>query len=89
MAYYKSSIENNEKVEFIHVSQDDSRRDATGWAASAGFPWLSVMKTKVRASGLHKYDSGTPSYALVDKNGKVLATSEKDCMRKIKELTGQ
>ncbi|BDS06718.1 hypothetical protein NT6N_17580 [Oceaniferula spumae] len=89
MKYYNSSIANNQKVEFIHVSQDDSKRDALGWAASANFPWLTVLSSKARSSGLGKLDAGTPSYVLIDKNGKVLATNEKACMAKIKELTGK
>lgn len=89
MDYYNKSIADNDKVEFIHVSQDDSRRNAFNWASSAKFPWLTVLKSKARTSGLGKFDSGTPSYALIDKDGKLLASDEKACMKKIKELTGE
>ena len=89
MGYYNRSIADNDKVEFIHISQDDSKKDAFNWAVSGKFPWLTVLQSKARSSGLGKFDSGTPSYALVDKDGKVLATDEMTCMKKIKELTGK
>lgn len=90
MKYYNASIADNDKVEFIHASKDDSKKDALGWASSASLPWLTVLSSKARSSGLAKYDPGTmPGYALIDKNGKVLATTERSCMEKIKELTGK
>ncbi|NWK57458.1 hypothetical protein HW115_17710 [Verrucomicrobiaceae bacterium N1E253] len=89
MEYYNKSIADNDKVEFLHVSQDDSRRDALNWARSAKFPWLTVLSSKSKTSGLAKYDSGTPSYILIDKDGNVLASDEKKCIKKIKELTGK
>ncbi len=87
MAFYNQYIADNPKAEFIHVSQDDSKKDAANWANSENFPWLTVLKSRTRTTGLHKFDSGTPSYALLDKYGKVLATSERECKKKIKELT--
>jgi len=47
-----------------------------------------VLNPQARASGLQRYDAGTPSYVLIDANGKILAATEKDCMKKIKVLTG-
>ena len=85
MKYYNSTIKDNAKLEFIHVSQDDDAKDAFGWTKSAKLPWLTVLKNKARSSGLGKFDSGTPSYALVDKNGKLLATGEKDVMEELQE----
>ena len=41
---------------------------------------LSHMKTTLKLA--------TPSYALIDENGKILACNEKACIKKIKELTG-
>ncbi len=87
MKYYNSTIKDNAKLEFIHVSQDDDKKKAFDWTKSAYLPWLTVLKNKARSSGLGKFDSGTPSYALVDKNGKILASGEKEVMEKVKELS--
>jgi len=88
--YYNTSIADNDKVEFIHASKDDDKKDALGWAKSAKLPWLTVLSSKIRSAGLAKLDGGgVPGYSLIDKNGKVLATNERDCMAKIKELTGK
>jgi hypothetical protein len=87
--YYNRSIVNNPQVEFIFVSQDAKLEDALKWALSAKHPWLTVLKPQARASGLQRYDAGTPSYLLIDANGKILATTEKGCMRRIRELTGR
>ena len=87
MKYYNEKIAGNSKVEFIHVSQDEDQEAALEWATQAKFPWLTVLLTKSEASGLNTYASGTPSYTLVTKHGRVLATTEKLAMEKIKELT--
>ena len=87
MKYFLGHISGNPKVEFIHVSQDEDTKDAIDWAKSAQFPWLTVPSAKIKAAGLDSYDGGTPSYALVNKHGRVLATTEEAAMAKIKELT--
>jgi len=87
--YYNKSIVNNSQVEFIHVSQNIKLADALEWASSARLPWLTVVNSQSRAAGLARYAHGTPSYALIDASGKVLAVSEKNCIKKIKELTGK
>lgn len=87
MKYFNEKITGNTKVEFIHVSQDEDIKDAIDWAKSAEFPWLTVTLANIKAAGLDAYDGGTPSYALVSKHGRVLATTEKGAMEKIKELT--
>ena len=89
MEYYNRSIVNNSQVEFIHVSQNKKLADALEWATSANLPWLTVVSSQSKAAGLARYAHGTPSYALIDASGKILAVSEKNCMKKIKELTGK
>ena len=89
MRYYNKSIVNNSQVEFIHVSQNVKLADALEWATSAKLPWLTVVNSQAKAAGLTRYAHGTPSYALIDASGKILAVSEKNCMKKIKELTGK
>ena len=89
MEYYNRSIVNNSQVEFIFVSQDAKLADALKWALEAKHPWLTVLNPQARASGIQRYDAGTPSYVLIDATGKILAATEKDCMRKIKALTGK
>lgn len=87
MEYFSEKIIGNAKVEFIHVSQDEDTKDAIDWAKSARFPWLTVTSTNIKAAGLDTYDGGTPSYALVSKHGRVLATTEENAIAKIKQLT--
>ncbi len=89
MEYYYKSIVNNPLVEFIFVSQDTDVSNALKWAVEAKHPWLTVLNPQARASGIQRYDCGTPGYVLIDGNGKVLAATEKDCMKKIKQLTGR
>lgn len=90
MKYYKKSIADNKDVEFVHISQDASRGDAQNWAKSVGFPWLTVLSSKARSTGLMSYFSGgVPSYVLIDKDGKALAKGKQASVAKIKELTGK
>lgn len=88
MAAYNKDIADNDKVEFIHVSMDDSKKDALNWAVNAKLPWLHVLKTKARGAGVMKFakGSGVPQYYLIDKNGAVLATNERDAFAKISAL---
>lgn len=83
---FNNQIKDNDKFEFLHVSQDSSKKDALGWAVQAKFPWLTVLKSKTRTTGLHKFDSGTPSYALIDKGGNLIESDEKKIIAKLKEL---
>ncbi len=87
MKYYHEKIAKNDKVEFIHVSQDEDTKDAIDWAQDSKFPWLTLTSTHISPAGLDAYDGGTPSYALVSKHGRVVATTEKEVIEKIKQLT--
>jgi len=58
------------------------------WAVDAKHPWLTVLNPQARASGLQRFDAGTPSYILIDASGKILESTEKGCMKRIKKLTG-
>lgn len=88
MAAYNEHIANNDKVEFIHVSKDDSKKDALNWATAANLPWLTVLDSKARSAGMLAYDQGgMPQYYLIAKNGEVLASKEQEAFAKIKNLT--
>lgn len=88
METYNSKIANNDKAELVHVSLDDDKKDAVNWAKSVNFPWPTVLSNKQRSSGLMQYAGrGVPHYALIDKNGKQLATGKQACLQKIEELT--
>ena len=89
MAAYKQNIADNDKVEFIQVSMDDSKKDALDWAVDAKLPWLHVLKSKARGAGMMKFaeGDGVPQYYLIDKDGKVLASDEREAFAKIAELT--
>ncbi len=89
MAAYNKHIADNDKAEFIHVSMDDSKKDALNWAKNAKLPWLHVLNSKARSAGMMKFaqGSGVPQYYLIDKEGKLLASGESAAFAKIKELT--
>ena len=89
MAAYNQHIADNDKVEFIHVSMDDDKKDALNWAVKAKLPWLHVLNSKARSSGMMKFakGDGVPQYYLIDKEGKTLASGERAAFAKIAELT--
>ena len=89
MAAYNQRIANNDKVEFIHVSMDNSKKDALDWAVKARLPWLHVLNSNARGAGMMKFaqGEGVPQYYLIDKDGQLLATGEGAAFAKIAELT--
>lgn len=88
MDAYNKNIASNNKVEFIHVSMDEDKKDALNWASSAKLPWLHVLNSKARGAGMLAYDQGgVPQYHLISKNGEVLASGKAAAMAKIAELT--
>ena len=90
MKQYKSDIENNEKVEFIHASLDSDEDSAEKWAAQEQFPWLTVLHKDFKRSGLDKFSpKGVPHYILVDRNGEQVAVGKSGSFNKIKELTAK
>jgi len=85
---YKEAIENNPKVEFIHVSRDQDEGSAASWAAEAGFTWLTVLHRDAERSGLLEYRSANsvPHYVLVDADGNAVANGSAAAFAKIREL---
>ena len=90
MEKYKTNIAGNSKVEFIHISQDQSEDAAEEWAAKEGFPWLTVLPKDVERSKLleFKTTNSVPHYVMVDREGNLLANSSSEVFAKIDELTG-
>ncbi len=87
MDAYNKHIASNPKVEFIHVSMDDSRKKARKWAKSAKFPWLHVLQSKAKKTGLLTYAKGfVPQYCLIDKDGKVITEGKMAAFAKIRQL---
>ena len=87
MKYFFSDIFKNPQVEFIHVSQDEDLESALEWAKTAKFPWLTVTSKDAALAKLDIYGTETPSYALISKHCRVLATTEEAAKAKLKELT--
>lgn len=88
MDAYNKHIAANKQVEFIHVSMDDDKAEALDWAKKAKLPWLHILHSELRATGMQAYDQGgVPQYYLIDKNGRILASNEMQAFEKIKELT--
>lgn len=72
----------------IHVSRDRDEDAAEEWAASNGFPWLTVLPGDVERSDLLDYRSANsvPHYSLRDKDGKEIANGSAAIFSKLKEL---
>jgi Thioredoxin-like len=85
---YKEAIANNPKVEFIHVSQDSSEDAAEEWAATAAFPWLTVIPGDVERSDLLEFKTANsvPHYVMLDAAGNKVANSSAEVFSKIAEL---
>jgi len=88
---YKEVIENNPKVEFIHISRDRDDSAATSWAADVGFPWLTVLPRDAERSGLLEYRTANsvPHYVLVDADGNSVANGASAAFAKISELSAE
>lgn len=85
---YKKSIEKNDKVAFVHVSQDYESKDAEKWAAKEKFPWLTVLPENYQGSGLRGYyaEAIVPFYTMLDAEGKEVARGADAIFAKIGEL---
>ncbi len=90
MERFAKEVAGNSRVEFIHVSRDQSEDRAEEWAAQEEFPWLTVLPGDVERSGLLEYHTRevVPFYALVDGDGKELATGSTDVFAKLSSLAG-
>lgn len=84
---YNSVIRPDPNFEVIHVSADLNVRDAEQWARANGLIWPTVQNVDREASGLLPYSSGlTPSYTLIDGQGRVLATTGAACVKEMRRL---
>ena len=87
MESYKKHIANNPKVAMIHFSYDEDVAEATKWAKKEGFPWLTVLEPKHKASDLEKFAGEfVPEYLLISHEGKVLAKGKDECFEKISAM---
>jgi hypothetical protein len=86
---YNKTIAGNSKVAMVHVSLERQEGLAEVWAAKEGFPWLTILPKNVKSSGLMDYKKTgfVPEYALIDKNGKQLASGGGEVFQKAVELT--
>lgn len=89
MAKYNKTIADNSKVAMVHVSLEREEGKAEVWAAKEGFPWLTILPGDVKGSGMRDYKETNfvPEYALVDKNGKRIASGGDEVFKKAVELT--
>ncbi len=71
MKQYNEIVANNPKVEMIHVSLDQNKSAAEGWAVGDQFPWYTVLPSEVQSSGFDRFKSTryVPEYALLTANG--------------------
>lgn len=87
MESYNESIANNPKTELIHLSQDGTSDAAAAWAKKANMPWPTLMKDDIDTDFLEPYGiTSLPTYILVDRDGKAVATGKHAAFAKIKEM---
>jgi len=88
---YTEWIENNPKVEFVHISLDRDGSAAARWASGAGFPWLTVLFRDSGRSGLLQYRTAdsVPYFVLVDADGNSVANGASAAFAKISELSAE
>ncbi len=88
MDSYERIIEGNPRVEWVHVSQDDSETAATAWARQNDFSWLTIFEKNTRRTSIMelKTKQSVPHYILADKNGRRLASGQSAVFAKLAEL---
>jgi len=85
---YNANIANNPKAELILLSRDRSEDAATAWAKKENMPWPTLMKEDTDSTFLKPYGLRyLPTYILVDRNGKKIATGKEAAFAKIKKTT--
>lgn len=78
-----------DNVELIQASQDDDVAAAAGWAKKEAFPWPTVLLADIPKTLLKDIKiAGVPTYALLDREGKILAQAHDSdtVMAKLKEV---
>ena len=87
MESYKEHLADSTKVAMIHVSYDEQEADALSWAIKEGFPWLTVLSSKLEEADLEKFAGDfVPEYLLLSPDGKVLASGKDECLKRIAAL---
>lgn len=88
MKSYNKDIASNDKVEMIHISRDTNEKEALKWAKKEKFPWPTIsMKNSSREKFLMSYyGGGVPTYVLVDRDGKKLASGKAAIWAKLSAL---
>ncbi len=82
---YNDKISTNPDVDLIHIALED-KAPALAWAKKEQFPWPHIMQ-KDMGRFLGKYFKNVaPTYALIDREGKVLANGKAAIFAKIAEL---
>ncbi len=75
----------------IHVSLEGDNDDdaAETWAAEEEMPWLTILPSKVKKSGMRDYKTNNlvPEYHLIDGDGNTIAQGSKQSFAKIAELS--
>lgn len=86
MESYNAHIATNPKVEMVLLSRDDSEDDATAWAKKENMPWPTLLMEDTDSDFLEPYNLRLlPTYLLIDRNGKQVATGKAEVFEKIKE----
>ena len=78
MVDYNEKIAKKANLEFIMVSLDDQESSAVKWAKKEDFPWPTLLlpqytKEKKNLGLIDSLGEAVPDYALLDKNGKIIA----------------
>ena len=89
MEKYNKTIAGNSKVAMVHVSLERQEGLAEVWAAKEGFPWRTILPKNIKSSGMMDYKKTrfVPEYALIDKNGRQIASGGGEVFNKAVELT--
>ena len=91
MEYYNDEIADNDDVELVWASADQSEDAMEDWAKNEKFPWPTVkFKSARKIDPINDVrPRGVPGYVLLDAEGEVLAKStgtNQPVKQKIKEL---
>ena len=85
---YNNKISTTSNVELIQVSLDKNLSAAKNWATKEKFPWHTVLHNKIGASKLDRFKvKAVPTYLLLDKAGKKIASGKNNVFQKVKELS--
>lgn len=84
---YKKLIAPKSTVEMIHASVDFELEETEAWARKGLFPWPTVIMDDHAKAGLEQFAGQfIPHTVLIDKNGKIITSSEREAFKNIAEL---